>query len=197
MKNIFFIGLRGSGKTTTGKALAKRFQLPFQDTDELIEKTHATTIKAIVHAHGWKGFRARESDVLRAVCARQGQVISTGGGSLLSLENRKRITGVVFYLQAPLNVLFARLSRAPNNPRRPPLYHNNLREELATAFKEREHLYLAQANHVLDATQPTNALLDEIDRLCPEIASFHNAPVFPEKQSCSIHLAPGKIRPNN
>ncbi len=172
MKNIFFIGPRGSGKTTTGKALAKRLQLPFQDTDEVLEKTHLATVEDIVRTHGWDGFRSRESEVLRQVCSRQGQVIATGGGIILSPANRDLISGVVFYLQASEPVLFARLSQSPNSSRRPPLYTNTLREEIKTSLKEREHLYLTLAVHVLDATKPLTTILEDIIRLYPELSRF-------------------------
>ncbi len=178
MKNIFFIGLRGSGKTTTGQALAKKLNLPFWDTDQLVEEKFSTSIADIVSRHGWEGFRSRESDILRMVCSRQGQVIATGGGTVLAQANRNLISGVVFYLQAPLSVLFARLSQSPASSRRPALYNKNLQEELVISFTEREPLYLSLADHILDATNPVSTLLHSIVRLCPNIPDFQKKTPF-------------------
>lgn len=117
MRNIVFVGLMGAGKTTMGRRLAKRHDLPFIDTDQEIERRCGTTIPTIFDLEGEEGFRKRESKVIAELMALQGQVVTTGGGAVLAPENRVALKkGFVIYLDAdPVN-LWQRLQADTGRP---------------------------------------------------------------------------------
>jgi len=105
--NIVLIGMPGCGKTTIGAALAEQLGLPFVDTDAVIETRTGRTGSDILREEGEPYFRALERDVVAEVCAKTGQVIATGGGSVLLRENRDALAqnGVVLFLERPLGQL--------------------------------------------------------------------------------------------
>lgn len=92
MKNLVLIGLSGCGKTTFGKRLARRLRLPLLDTDVMIEQKTGRTIPDIFAAEGESGFRDIESVCAKEAAARDGAVISTGGGMVLREENMKALS---------------------------------------------------------------------------------------------------------
>lgn len=105
--NLVLVGMPGSGKTTVGKALAELSGKPFVDLDDEITRAAEKPIPEIFAREGECAFRALESRVLNQVCARSGQVIATGGGAILSGENRAalRRTGWVCCLRRRLEDL--------------------------------------------------------------------------------------------
>ncbi|UOO38613.1 shikimate kinase [Oscillospiraceae bacterium CM] len=90
-RNIVLIGMPGSGKSTTGKALARAINRPFVDTDELIATRAGKSIPAIFSQLGESSFRRLETDILRDVSKESGTVIATGGGIVKSPENLQLI----------------------------------------------------------------------------------------------------------
>ena len=82
LPNIILIGLMGCGKTTIGKELHRETDLPFTDTDQLIEHQTGMSIPQIFKMHGESHFRILETDVLRRITAEgsQNRIISTCGG---------------------------------------------------------------------------------------------------------------------
>jgi shikimate kinase len=118
-RHVVLVGLMGAGKTTVGRALARRIGRPFVDTDELVETAAATTIAEIFAAEGEAGFRARERVAVADACASpEPLVISVGGGAVLDPENRGclRGGGVVVWLRAPADVLAARVGAGTSRP---------------------------------------------------------------------------------
>ena len=107
MTNIVLVGMPGSGKTTVGRELARLSGKPFVDLDEEIVKRAGKPIPDIFAQEGEGAFRALEHQVLEEVCARSGQVVATGGGTVLWSENRAamRRTGRVYYLRRRLEDL--------------------------------------------------------------------------------------------
>ncbi|WP_295764032.1 shikimate kinase [uncultured Oscillibacter sp.] len=100
MTNLVLVGMPGSGKTTVGRELSRLSGRPFVDLDEEIVKRAGRPIPEIFAREGEGAFRRLEHEVLTAVCAGSGQVIATGGGAVLSSENRSamRRTGRVYRL---------------------------------------------------------------------------------------------------
>lgn len=86
MKNIVLIGMPGCGKSTFGKRMAKRLQLPFYDADTVLEEREQRTIKAFF-AESEDAFRAAETRTLAYLAECDGAVIATGGGAVKRAEN--------------------------------------------------------------------------------------------------------------
>lgn len=159
---IFMVGARASGKTTIGRALAEALGFDFVDTDHYMLETSSLTVAEVVASEGWEGFRARESEALRAV-TRPGLVVATGGGMVLAEANREfmRDMGTVFYLCAPAPLLAARLESAPEADQRPSLTGRSIVDEVTEVLAAREKLYRGAAHHVLDASAPPEAVVGQ------------------------------------
>ena len=163
--NIFFVGLRGSGKTTLGKAVAQKLDRPFLDMDAMIQEKAGRTIREIVQKDGWERFRELEEKVLEEICTATGRVIATGGGVVLSPKNRTllRAHGQVVYLMADPPLLAQRVGQdQTSKEQRPPLGEGSLQEEMSTQLWEREPLYMMVANHTLHADKPEEELVDDV-----------------------------------
>ena len=115
MKNIIFIGMPASGKSTVGVVVAKRLGYDFIDTDLLIQKQENRLLKEIIADVGNEGFLAIENQVNREVEAERA-VISPGGSVIYckeAMEHFKEI-GTVVYLQVSFETIDARISCAKN-----------------------------------------------------------------------------------
>ena len=167
--NLFFVGLRGSGKSTVAKALAAKAGLPLLDTDELVQAKAGKTIAEIVAEDGWDAFRALESQVLAEACAADGQAVATGGGMVLDPANRvlMKERGKVVYLMASLPLLTTRLTADPAAAQRPSLSGKPLNEELLETMREREPLYLEIADLILGAERPVDELAEDLAEKLP------------------------------
>jgi shikimate kinase len=102
-KNIVFIGLSGSGKTSIGKIVAERLLLPFYDVDQYIERKEEKQIKEIF-LQGEDYFRKLESKAIKEICENCPSVISTGGGSVKLPNNMETLheNSVIFFINRPL-----------------------------------------------------------------------------------------------
>lgn len=89
--SIFIIGMRGAGKTTSGRWVAKSLGKTFIDLDTELEATIGMTIPETIEKEGWQSFRQKELALLKAVMAdkRHGYVFACGGGIVESVEARK------------------------------------------------------------------------------------------------------------
>lgn len=115
MKNIIFIGMPASGKSTVGVVIAKRLGYDFIDTDLLIQKQENRLLKEIIADVGNEGFLAIENQVNREVEAERA-VISPGGSVIYckeAMEHFKEI-GTVVYLQVSFETINSRISNAKN-----------------------------------------------------------------------------------
>ncbi|MCF8104129.1 MAG: shikimate kinase AroL [Desulfohalobiaceae bacterium] len=173
--NLFFIGLRGSGKTALAAQVARELGTSFLDTDDLVMERTGLSIAEYVRAHGWEEFRLQEQDCLKEIGAGQGRIVATGGGIVLLPENRRLLKagGRVFYLQADVGLLAARLRRDPEQSRRPPLSDLSLEEELARTLRQREPLYYECMDYILQAGKSLGELTsDVLTMLRPDKAVF-------------------------
>lgn len=115
MKNIIFIGMPASGKSTVGVVVAKRLGYEFIDTDLLIQKQEKKLLKEIIAEVGNEGFLEIENQVNRDVEA-ENAVISPGGSVVYCKEamgHYKKI-GKIVYLQVPFETINKRISNAKN-----------------------------------------------------------------------------------
>jgi len=160
---IYLIGARGCGKTTVGEALAQALGYVFCDTDYYLRQLSGKTVAEIVAEEGWPGFRRRESASLVAV-TENNKVIATGGGMVLAEENRRfmRDNGQVIYLDAPADVLAARIDAYPENGQRPTLTGRPIAEEMAEVLAARDGIYRQTAHHIVDAMQEPEDVVRQI-----------------------------------
>lgn len=151
--NIFLVGLMGAGKTTVGRALAKRLDKKFIDSDHEIEARTGASISLIFEIEGEASFREREADVIRDLTGHTDIVLATGGGAILRPENRRYLKerGTVIYLRASINSI---LQRTSHDKSRPLLQTADPRQKLEKLLQEREPLYLEIADLVVDTGRP-------------------------------------------
>ncbi|HEY5682936.1 MAG TPA: shikimate kinase AroK [Sulfuricaulis sp.] len=149
--NIFLIGPMGAGKSTIGRHLAELLNKDFRDSDSEIEKRTGAGIPLIFEIEGETGFRARESSILDDLTRLSNTVLATGGGAVLSEDNRKilRERGVVVYLHAPLETL---LQRTRRDRHRPLLQTTDRRRTLEDILKAREPVYRQAADMVIETS---------------------------------------------
>ena len=101
LRNIFFVGLMGAGKTTVGRYLAKNLGLDFYDTDQEIEKRTGVRVPTIFEMEGEAGFRKREVSMIDELTQLPNIVLATGGGAVLSADNRQHLASrghVILYI---------------------------------------------------------------------------------------------------
>jgi len=148
-KNIIFVGLMGSGKTTIGKQVSKSLDMEFFDTDHAVEVKTGVNIATIFELEGEEGFRLREHNLLVDLIDNQKKVIATGGGIVLNGENRKllRQLGTVVYLRSNIKDLILRLK---NDKTRPLIQNVNLDEKFNELYKERDPLYIEVADYIIN-----------------------------------------------
>lgn len=163
-RNLYLVGMPGSGKSTIGRSLAKCLQLTFVDADQALTERTGVAIATIFEVEGEAGFRERESALVAELCACSDILVATGGGSILRAANRRLLhsTGVVVYLRAKLDDLWA---RTRHDTKRPLLRADSPREVLASLLEIREPLYTEVADLIVETVG-----YPKVTRLAQEIA---------------------------
>lgn len=110
-ERIYIIGFMGSGKSTTGKKLAKLLGWTFIDLDKQIEISEGMTISDIFSIKGEAYFRKIESGLLKETCNLKNAVVSTGGGAPCHGDNMSFLleSGITVYLKLTPGQLLERL----------------------------------------------------------------------------------------
>ena len=139
-ENIILIGPMGSGKTSTGRMLAKEMGYAFADTDEEVTKRTGVSIAYIFDVEGEEGFRKRECLALKECLNDNNTILSTGGGIVLSKENRDLLQdrGTVVYLQTSIR---SQVKRTASTNNRPLLQNKDPEETLEKLMLTRAPLY--------------------------------------------------------
>jgi shikimate kinase len=145
MDNLILVGFSCSGKTTLGRNVARRLRLTFVDTDRYIEEMSGRTIPEIFREDGEAAFRALESKAIDEIMAEQNQVVSTGGGAFVNLENRAKLrTGnLVVHLQVRPETVVDRLRNSKSGRPRPLLDSPDPLERVMQLMAERKEAYSA------------------------------------------------------
>ena len=152
------IGYRGSGKSSVARALAERLGWQAVDADTEIERRAGMSIRQLFERHGEAEFRRIERDVMQELLKAEKLVIAAGGGAVLDPQTRRtmRKAGPVVWLQAPVDVLEARIAGDPTSlQRRPNLTSSGGRAEIERLLAEREPLYRECATMIIDTNGRT------------------------------------------
>ncbi len=153
------VGMPGSGKSTVGRHLARRLDVPFVDLDQRMESALGTSIRAYFEQHGEDSFRERETALMAEIAAEPGDmVLSTGGGIVLRQPNRVALRdfGHVLYLRASPDEIFKRVR---HDKARPLLQVANPLERLRELYAVRDPLYREVAHFTVETGRPTVSTL--------------------------------------
>ena len=142
------LGFMGAGKST----IARGLDPDFVDMDALLEDRLGMPIARFFEEKGEAAFRQVESEIL-ADLLKTDQVVSTGGGVVISPRNRALLKQNAdnIYLKADFETLYQRISADKDNQR--PLFLKNSKEDLAAIFKERQAWYEEVASKVIDVSK--------------------------------------------
>ncbi|MEO5655702.1 MAG: shikimate kinase [Nitrosospira sp.] len=148
--NIFLVGMMGAGKTTVGRLLASFLEKKFYDSDREIQKRTGVSIPLIFEIEGEAGFRKRETEMLSELLKTGNIVLATGGGAVLSAENREMLkrSGTVIYLRATIDDLWRRTRHDKN---RPLLQTQDPRTKLTELYAQRDPLYRETAHIIVES----------------------------------------------
>ncbi|TSC87126.1 MAG: shikimate kinase [Parcubacteria group bacterium Gr01-1014_8] len=165
--NIVLIGMRGSGKSTVAKMLAKKLGRKYMELDDEIAKKAGARISEVVEQQGWNYFRVREAEVVEEAAAVDNTVISTGGGVVLQSKNVQALkkNGICIFLSAPIEELLPRIGESSTRPRLTGA--KTMKEELEKVWEERKPLYEKAADETIDTTgmKPKDIAEEIVQRL--------------------------------
>lgn len=162
---ISLIGYMGSGKSTTGRDLAKTLGYEFIDLDQYIENKYELSVSEIFEKFGELGFRKREKETLAEILHKTNVVLSLGGGTPVYYDNIDVINtnSVSIFLRVQLSQLVKRLENKKHT--RPLIAHlkdEELMEFIAKHLFERNHFY-QKAKHTISITnQSSSEVLNQI-----------------------------------
>ena len=162
---IALLGLRGAGKTTIGRRLARRRRVPFVELDRRVEQASDLSLGELFSLHGEEYYRRLEREVLEEVL-REGKpmVLATGGGIVTSPETFAllRRSAITIWLRATPEDHWNRVVR--QGDRRPMADHPQAMADLRTLLATREPLYTL-ADHTIDTTSiDATSVIDAIER---------------------------------
>ena len=157
----------GSGKTTVGRALARKLNKRFIDSDQEIEARTGASISLIFEIEGEASFRQREAEVIAELTALDDIVLATGGGVVLNARSRALLAsrGTVVYLRATVNSI---LQRTSHDKSRPLLQTADPRRRIEELARQREPIYTALADIIIDTGRPNvqflvQSILSQLD----------------------------------
>jgi len=160
-RSLVLIGMMGAGKSSIGRKLAHRLNLPFVDADAEIERAAGMSISDIFAKHGEPYFRAGEARVIARLLEGGPQVLATGGGAFMHPQSREaiRAKGISIWLKAEYDVLLKRIKRRSD---RPMLKTQDPGETLRRLMQERDPVY-AEADVIVHSRDvPHEIIIAEI-----------------------------------
>ena len=167
-RNLHLVGMMGSGKSSTGRPLAKRLGYGFVDADAVIEQLAGRSIAEIFSQEGEASFRLIESQVLRAIGERHSLVVATGGGVVTIPENWGVLhQGIVIWLDPGRDRMMMRLRADPGN--RPLLNTTDPVGALATLLEKRKPLYAEADLHIPVGDESPDAVAVRILETLPGV----------------------------
>jgi 3-phosphoshikimate 1-carboxyvinyltransferase len=167
--NIILAGMRGSGKSTLGKYVAKKLHWEFIDTDKLIEEQQKAKIAEIIADKGWKYFRNLEKKIAQTLGKKKRVVISTGGGFFLNPLNSKvmRKNGTIVLLHCDEKIMAQRISKDSNRPRLSK--EKDLLKETKKVWEQRKGMYFHASDLCIDTSTHTNMIKKDLEKKAEQI----------------------------
>jgi len=138
-KNLVFLGMMGSGKSSIGNLVSKKLDLPFIDVDDLIVKNIGMNISEIFEKKGEDYFRNLEEKITLKSLKNIRNVISLGGGAFINDKIRKEIliNHFSFWLNWEESILVKRIKDSKKRP----LAYKSTDQELRAIIKNRSKIY--------------------------------------------------------
>lgn len=172
---VALVGLPGAGKSAVGRRLAQRLQLPFIDSDHVIEDRIGCSIRDYFEREGEARFRDLEQAVVAELASTPHGVVATGGGAVLREVNRAQLRANfhVIYLRSAPEDLFRRLR---HDVKRPLLQVADPLGRLRELYDARDPLYRETAHDVVETGRPTVAMLVNIIVMQLELAGIATPP---------------------
>ena len=168
---VALVGLPGAGKSAVGRRLGQRLQLPFIDTDHVVEQRVGCSIRDYFEREGEIRFRDVEQQVIADLATSPSGVVATGGGSVLRECNRSQLRDHfhVIYLRSTPEDLFRRLR---HDVKRPLLQVADPLGRLRELHSARDPLYRETAHDVVETGRPSVAMLVNIIVMQLELAGI-------------------------
>jgi len=153
-RQVVLVGLPGSGKSTVGRQLARRLDVPFSDSDHVIEQRIGCSIRDFFSREGEQAFRDIEEAVIADLADGGEGVVATGGGAVLREANRQNLrkAGQVIYLRSSPEEVHRRVRHDRN---RPLLQVEDPLGRLRDLYKERDPLYRETAHFAIETGRPS------------------------------------------
>lgn len=166
---VALVGLPGAGKSAIGRRLGQRLQLPFVDSDHVIESRIGCSIRDFFEHKGEAAFRDVEQAVIADLARTEKGIVATGGGAVLREANRLCLhTGFhVVYLRATPEDLFRRLR---HDVKRPLLQVADPLARLHDLHTVRDPFYREVAHDVVDTGRPSIGMIVNIIVMQLELA---------------------------
>lgn len=164
-KTVALVGMMGAGKTSIGRRLAARLEVPFADADHEIEAAAGMTVAEIFAKYGEPEFRRLERSVIARLLHDPPHVLATGGGAYMDASTRGAMRDLAFtiWLKAPVEILLGRVKkRQGGDQNRPLLANDDMRGTLEKLLCVREPVYALADMALESADEPHTVLLDKI-----------------------------------
>jgi shikimate kinase len=164
-KTVALVGMMGAGKTSLGRKLAARLEVPFRDADHEIEAAAGLTVSEIFEKFGEPYFRDGERRVIARLLGEEPHVLATGGGAFMDAATRAAMKShaLTVWLKAPIQVLLARVKKKDT---RPLLKGRDPKQTIEALLAVREPVY-AQADIILEC--PDESHQSALERMLAEL----------------------------
>lgn len=171
-RTIALVGLMGCGKTSIGRRLAKKLELPFFDSDQEVEMAAGCSMKEIYSVFGEEAFKSGERRVIARLLEQPVHILATGGSSVLDEETRAILKekSITVWLDADLETLIARVSRRND---RPLVQDHDPRKVIEGLIEVCYPVYEQSDLHVKTYDEATNATVDRVIEAISEYVKVH------------------------
>ncbi len=156
--NVYFTGLRGSGKTVVSWIVADMLNRDYVSTDDMIQRACHKTITELIKVAGESEFRRHEASVVRDIVKSENLIVDLGGGAVLDPASRilMQQSGSLIWLKGAVPILWQRIQKDPKTPStRPGLGSISGLQEMHQMNRDRQGIYMTCADFTIDTTQLT------------------------------------------